>query len=212
MAYGDLDNDGDQDIVINNVNMKSFVYNNQNDNESSKSISFNLKGVDKNRNAIGAKLIIYYGEAKYSMSEHFPSRGFQSSISNKIHFGVGDIDKVDSLIVYWPNEEISKLYDLKTNKTYNVDQQVEKRFTKLNKPKDKKKNKLNEIDILNHSHTENKFIDFNKERLIPQMFSNEGPPIISSDLNGDNVQIFLWDLLKTKYLHFFYPMIYLIKK
>ena len=190
MAYGDLDNDGDQDIVINNVNMKSFVYNNQNDNESSKSISFNLKGVDKNRNAIGAKLIIYYGEAKSSMSEHFPSRGFQSSISNKIHFGVGDIDKVDSLIVYWPNEEISKLYDLKTNKTYNVDQQVEKRFTKLNKPKDKKKNKLNEIDILNHSHTENKFIDFNKERLIPQMFSNEGPPIISSDLNGDNVPDF----------------------
>ena len=190
MAYGDLDNDGDQDIVINNVNMKSFVYNNQNDNESSKSISFNLKGVDKNRNAIGAKLIIYYGEAKSSMSEHFPSRGFQSSISNKIHFGVGDIDKVDSLIVYWPNEEISKLYDLKTNKTYNVDQQVEKRFTKLNRPKDKKKNKLNEIDILNHSHTENKFIDFNKERLIPQMFSNEGPPIISSDLNGDNVPDF----------------------
>ena len=190
MAYGDLDNDGDQDIVVNNVNMRSFVYNNQNDNESSKSISFNLKGVDKNRNAIGAKIIIHYGQGKSSMSEHFPSRGFQSSISNKIHFGVGDIDKVDSLIVYWPNKEISKLYDLKTNKTYDVDQNVVKRFTKLNRLKYNKKNKLNEIYILNHSHTENKFIDFNKERLIPQMFSNEGPPIISSDLNGDNIPDF----------------------
>ena len=97
MAYGDLDNDGDQDIIINNVNMKSFVYNNQNNNQKSKSISFNLKGIKNNKNAIGSKLTIYYGKGSH-MTEHFPSRGFQSSISNKIHFGVGNTEQIDSLI------------------------------------------------------------------------------------------------------------------
>ena len=56
------------------------------------------------------------------MTEHFPSRGFQSSISNKIHFGVGNTEKIDSLIVSWPNNKISKLYNLKTNTTHNIDQ------------------------------------------------------------------------------------------
>ena len=190
MAFGDLDNDGDQDIVINNVNMKSFVYNNQNNNQKSKSISFKLKGVDKNKNAIGAKLTIYYGDGKSSISEHFPSRGFQSSISNKIHFGVGDIDEIDSLIINWPNQEISKLYDLKTNKTHDIDQQSSLKFNKPNLSSQKTKKILKQINILYHRHVENKFIDFNKERLVPQMFSNEGPTITSSDLNNDNLPDF----------------------
>jgi hypothetical protein len=190
MAFGDLDNDGDQDIVINNVNMKSFVYNNQNNNQKSKSISFKLKGVDKNKNAIGAKLTIYYGDGKSSISEHFPSRGFQSSISNKIHFGVGDIDEIDSLIINWPNQEISKLYDLKTNKTHDIDQQSSLKFNKPNLSSQKTKKILKQINILYHRHVENKFVDFNKERLVPQMFSNEGPTITSSDLNNDNLPDF----------------------
>ena len=190
MAFGDLDNDGDQDIVINNVNMKSFVYNNQNNNQKSKSISFNLKGANNNSNAIGAKLTIYYGEGKSSMSEHFPSRGFQSSISNKIHFGIGNNDKIDSIIVNWPNDKISKLYNLKTNRTYNIDQQNSVNFNKSTLINKKNRKNLNQIDVLNHNHRENKFVDFNKERLIPQMFSNEGPIIVSNDLNNDKVPDF----------------------
>ncbi len=190
MAYGDLDNDGDQDIVINNVNMRSFVYNNQNNNQKSKSISFHLQGIENNKNAIGTKLTIYYGKGKSSMTEHFPSRGFQSSISNKIHFGVGNTQKIDSLIVSWPNNKISKLYNLKTNITHNIDQKNSSNSNIFSLSNKKNEEKFNQIDVLNHRHIENKFVDFNKERLVPQMFSNEGPAITSSDLNNDNVPDF----------------------
>ncbi|MBT5856911.1 MAG: VCBS repeat-containing protein, partial [Flavobacteriaceae bacterium] len=80
-AYADLDNDGDLDMVVNNVNMPVFVYKNNNDNFKRKSISFNLTGEKSNLNAIGSKIILKYGKTKQSMSENFPSRGFQSSIS-----------------------------------------------------------------------------------------------------------------------------------
>ena len=124
------------------------------------------------------------------MTEHFPSRGFQSSISNKIHFGVGNTEKIDSLIVSWPNNKVSKLYNLNTNVTHNIDQKNSANsntFSLINK---KNEEKLNQIDILDHRHIENKFVDFNEERLVPQMFSNEGPAITSSDLNNDNVPDF----------------------
>ena len=190
MAFGDLDNDGDLDIIINNVNMKSFVYKNQNNNNNSKSISFTLKGINNNKNSIGAKLKIYYGKGKFSMSEQFPSRGFQSSISNKIHFGVKDTDVIDSLIISWPNSQISKLYNLKTNKNHFIEQQNIEKYDKSNQLVSKDEKIFKEIDVLDHVHNENKFVDFNKERLIPQMYSNEGPSIVSSDLNNDDIPDF----------------------
>tara|TARA_A100001015_G_scaffold53614_1_gene58756 strand:+ start:5 stop:1801 length:1797 start_codon:yes stop_codon:yes gene_type:complete len=170
--------------------MRSFVYNNQNNNQKSKSISFHLQGIKNNKNAIGTKLTIYYGKGKSSMTEHFPSRGFQSSISNKIHFGVGNTEKIDSLIVSWPNNKISKLYNLKTNITHNVDQKNSANSNLFSISNIKNEEKFNQIDVLNYRHIENKFVDFNKERLVPQMFSNEGPAITSSDLNNDNVPDF----------------------
>ena len=83
-AYGDIDNDGDLDLVVNNVNMPAFIYENTIDTSSNKSITIGLKGADKNTFAIGAKVEIYYGGNKYGSLENFPSRGFQSSISYQL--------------------------------------------------------------------------------------------------------------------------------
>ena len=121
-AYADLDNDGDLDMVVNNVNMPVFVYKNNNNNFNRKSISFNLTGEKSNLNAIGSKIILKYGKTKQSMSENFPSRGFQSSISNRIHFGVGNVNQIDSVTVFWPNNKVSYYTNLKTNQIHDLNQ------------------------------------------------------------------------------------------
>jgi enediyne biosynthesis protein E4 len=187
MSYGDLDNDGDLDIVINNVNMPALVYKNNSNIDENKSISFELIGKEKNKNAVGSKIIIKYANNKQSMIENFPSRGFQSSIPNRLHFGVGNVKEIDSAIIYWPNNKVSYHTNLETNKTHKIKQEESKyeyfdiaNYSDLNL-------KLNEIELFNFKHNENKFIDFNKERLLTQMYSNEGPALASGDINNDGV-------------------------
>jgi len=187
MSYGDLDNDGDLDIVINNVNMPALVYKNNSSNDENKSISFELIGREKNKNAVGSKIIIKYGNNKQSMIENFPSRGFQSSIPNRLHFGVGNVKEIDSAIIYWPNNKVSYHANLETNKTHEIKQEESDyeyfdiaNYSNLNL-------KLNEIELFNFKHNENKFIDFNKERLLTQMYSNEGPALAKGDVNNDGI-------------------------
>ena len=187
MSYGDLDNDGDLDIVINNVNMPALVYKNNSNVDENKSISFELIGREKNKNAVGSKIIIKYGNNKQSMIENFPSRGFQSSIPNRLHFGVGNVKEIDSAIIYWPNNKVSYHANLETNKTHEIKQEESDyeyfdiaNYSNLNL-------KLNEIELFNFKHNENKFIDFNKERLLTQMYSNEGPALAKGDVNNDGI-------------------------
>ena len=187
MSYGDLDNDGDLDMVINNVNMPALLYKNNSSIDENKSISFELIGREKNKNAIGSKIIIKYGNNKQSMIENFPSRGFQSSIPNRLHFGVGNVKEIDSAIIYWPNNKVSYHANLETNKTHEIKQEESDyeyfdiaNYSNLNL-------KLNEIELFNFKHNENKFIDFNKERLLTQMYSNEGPALAKADINNDGI-------------------------
>ena len=190
MSYGDLDNDGDLDIVINNVNMPALVYKNNSNIDENKSISFELIGREKNKNAIGSKIIIKYANNKQSMIENFPSRGFQSSIPNRLHFGIGDTKVIDTAIIYWPNNKVSYHLNLEANKTHKIEQEKSDyeyfdmaNYSNLNL-------KLNEVELFNFKHNENKFIDFNKERLLTQMYSNEGPALASGDINNDGTTDF----------------------
>jgi hypothetical protein len=185
MSYGDLDNDGDLDIVINNVNMPAFIYKNNNYSKNN-SISFNLEGDKQNKNAIGAKIIIKYNN-KISVIENFPSRGFQSSISNRLHFGIENSEKIDSAIIYWPNNKISYHTNLKANETHEIkSKDVNTKYFNLENYSNLAV-KWKEIELFNFKHKENKFIDFNKERLLTQMHSNEGPALAYKDINNDGV-------------------------
>ena len=185
-AYGDLDNDGDLDLVVNNINMPSFVYENKTDTAKLKSITIKLKGDFKNTKAIGAKAEIYYNN-KYSVLENFPSRGFESSISNNLLFGVGDVSVIDSLKIYWPNGQISKHDHLKTNKEYTYTQPKED----ITNKKKKRAVDIKEVFLpvkkgpFEFVHIENNTVDFDRERLLPEMYSNEGPNIASADINKD---------------------------
>ena len=189
-AYGDIDNDGDLDLVVNNINMPAFIYENTIDTSSNKSITIGLKGADKNTFAIGAKVEIYYGGNKYGSLENFPSRGFQSSISYQLQFGTSTYDTIDSLIITWPNGFRSKKLNLKTNDSYLYDQNEETSFVKTSGIVDYK-NSIRSIESLfQFKHRENNAVDFNKEQLLPEMCNNEGPKIASADINKDNITDF----------------------
>lgn len=184
-AYGDLDNDGDLDLVINNVNMPAFVYENKVDSTKHKSITVQLKGGTKNTNAVGAKVEIYYNRSQYSVQENFPARGFQSSVSHNLTFGVGDTNSIDSLRVNWPNGLKSIFKDLKTNNHYNFIQ-PKKGEKNASKQEIFSENPLSLVEnLFKFTHKENKAVDFNREQLLPEMYNNEGPNITSADINND---------------------------
>ena len=181
-SYADLDNDGDLDLVVNNVNMRSFVYQNKTDTLNKRSIQIQLVGDKKNSKGIGSKLILYNGLNTY-MAELFPSRGFQSSVSHRIHFGIGSDYNVDSLEVIWPNEERKVYKGLESNSVniikYALGETIERKIEIKNIEKN--------IQLFDYKHTENPFIEFNRERLLMQMSHNEGPALAVGDINNDGV-------------------------
>ncbi|WJJ98202.1 VCBS repeat-containing protein [Algibacter luteus] len=188
-AYADLDNDGDLDLVVNNVNAKAFVYENTTDTTLLKSLTIKLKGITRNTKAIGAKVEIFYNN-QYSVLENYPSRGFQSSVSNHLLFGVNNTEKIDSLIITWTSGKKSIHKNIKTNKSYSFsesDSSIVNSFV----------NRSDSLSILkevepffNFNHSENNAVDFNQEQLLPEMYNNEGPSIAEADLNNDGIQDF----------------------
>ena len=117
-AYGDLDNDGDLDLVVNNINAPAFVY--KNNSTENNYVQISLKGFEKNTFAVGSKVIVHQ-EGQKSMLEQFPSRGFQSAISNRLHFGLGKNSRIDSIEILWPDQKRSVLKEVTANQHIQVD-------------------------------------------------------------------------------------------
>lgn len=185
-AYGDLDNDGDLDLVINNVNMPAFIYENTQDSTKT-SLTIKLVGGSKNTHAIGAKAEIYYNHDQYGTLENYPSRGFQSSVSYHLIFGTNTAKQIDSLIITWPNDFKSIHKNLKTNQTYTFKQPEKDSIFAAPKisPVVKENPLIEAIDLVNFVHKENNAVDFNQEQLLPEMYNNEGPKMATADLNHD---------------------------
>ena len=184
-AYGDLDNDGDLDMVVNNVNMPSFVYkNNSREISSNNYIGIQLKGKGANTYAIGSLIKIYCGNEIISR-EMIPSRGFQSSIDYRIIAGLGN-KTVDSLLIEWPNKTVTKINKPGINKTHIIQQTGSESFISdelLNKAQPVFEKAIAAFD----KHIEDDFIDFYAERNIPVMLSREGPNAAMADVNKDGL-------------------------
>lgn len=183
-AYGDLDNDGDLDLVVNNVNQKAMIYKNKTVNH--KSIKIKLVGNGKNTFAIGSKVKAYVGDQLISR-ELIPSRGFQSSVDYTLCLGVGQSQKVDSLHILWPNDKITIAYQLNVDTMYTFDiskAMSKKAFAIRNKVIDPLL-KLRKHDIA--KHIENDYLDFYFEPNIPFLQSRDGPAVCKGDVNGDGL-------------------------
>ncbi|WP_273568198.1 FG-GAP-like repeat-containing protein [Maribacter halichondriae] len=188
-AYGDLDNDGDLDLVVNNVNMPSFIYENKTDTLTHRGTTLKFIQQGKNTNAIGVKAKIKYGDY-VAYGENFASRGFQSSVANGIHFGVGKTQTIDTLWITWPDGTTSYKTNLATNQVHIV-QKLGSIPQSVSESALTKSSVAEPISSLfDFGHDENEYIDFNNERLLPQMFSNEGPALASGDINNDGVPDF----------------------
>ncbi len=188
-AYGDLDNDGDLDLVVNNVNMPSFVYENKTDTLSHRSLLLQLNQVTKNTSALGAKVEVWFGDSQQQYYENFTSKGFQSSTPARIHFGLGSTKKVDSVRISWPEGFQSMHKDLASNTLHRI--QAPQSQNNANKLISDRKSLLAAYkNTPDFKHKENTYIDFNNERLLPQMYSNEGPAMAVADLNSDGIDDF----------------------
>ncbi len=183
-SYGDLDNDGDLDLVVNNVNQPAFVFKN-NSNEILKNNYFKikLKGQAPNTFAVGSLVKVFIGD-QILRQELIPSRGFQSSIDYAMTFGIGQNNTIDSVQVVWPNKKIQMLKNVVVNQTLELTYD-ETKATYLLQKEIIEKTLFTEVPITIDAHKENNYIDFNYEGLIPRMSSKEGPTISVADINND---------------------------
>lgn len=185
-AYGDLDNDGDLDLVVNNVNMPLFVYRNNLDSKDTHYLKVILKGEGLNKDAIGARLKLSTKENTYYLEQQ-PVRGFQSYMDNRPNFGFKNTEDL-KLSIFWPSGKVSDLSVVKIDTSLVVYEKnaVLPVADPVNLPDSILFHKDNKV--IDFMHNENNYNDFNVERLIPFMRSTEGPKISFGDVNNDGRQ------------------------
>ena len=184
MAYGDLDNDGDLDIVINNMEQPAFVYENK---AVGNFLKIKLKGANKNKFGFGAKAIIHHN-SKLQIAENTITRGFFSSVEPGLFFGLGKDIKVEMIEVIWPDGKVNYFENVSANKTITAN--YSKAKLKIKEPVEIETllSKIDAIDIgLDYIHKENEFNDFKEEILLPHKLSINGPFSATADVNGDNL-------------------------
>ncbi|MCG7857089.1 VCBS repeat-containing protein [Flavihumibacter sediminis] len=182
-VYSDLDNDGDLELIVNNINEPAFIYKNESrSNVENQYLQFTLKGNAPNLQGIGAKLIVFH-QGLSQVVEQYPARGYLSSVSSMLHFGLGKARKADSVIITWNSGMVQKLYDVKAGQRIIIE---EKDASKLNNPAEKVVPWFTETPSpIRYQSFDNHINDFNRQPLLISQFSYMGPCMVTHDLNGD---------------------------
>ncbi|MCH7414115.1 VCBS repeat-containing protein [Belliella sp. R4-6] len=193
-VYTDLDNDGDLDIVINNLNEEAHIYQNlliDKDPETAKFLRLHLKGPKLNSMGLGAKLLLEYrlnGKSDKQFYEHYPTRGYKSFVEPVAHFGIPKDAEIIKLTVTWPDGKKQILNNLSVNQTIqlkyihavHLDTQLEEKtifsYEEISA----------QVGIL-HIHQHQNYNDFNRQRLLPHKHSENGPGMAVGDVNGDGL-------------------------
>jgi hypothetical protein len=189
-AYGDLDNDGDMDLVVNNVNMEAFVYRNETKRrEGHHYLKLILKGEGLNTNAFGSKVEVLAGDNQYYL-EQMPIRGFESSVDPRPNIGLGKDSIVASVKVTWPDGKVTVLNNVKADQTLILDQKDGDRSPNIKLIKTSQPIFETSTINIDYRHEENDFVDFDRDRLIYHMLSCESPRMSTGDFNKDGLKDF----------------------
>jgi len=192
-AYVDLDNDGDMDCVINNINDEAFVYENTLNTKNKVKqnyLQIKFKGGDKNINGFGAWAELYYSKDQKQVYENTPYRGYLSTIDSRAFFGLGNVAVLDSVIIRWPGNRKQILRNAKANQLLSVDinnarlqdSWDAKIFTTTALFTD-----VTSSSGINYTHQEKDYIDFDRERLLPHKLSQYGPALAAGDIDGNGL-------------------------
>ena len=188
-TYADLDNDGDLELIINNINEIATIYrNNANKQPDNNYLNVALKGTGLNTRGIGARVYIYCKGQK-QIAEQYPTRGFLSATSDVLHFGLGNSKFIDSALVIWPDRSGEVIKNIPANKLLTLEfinakpsvnspektEEIIKLFSRV------------QIPGIDYVHKEDKYTDFKREKLIPNSLSAEGPALAVGDVNGDGL-------------------------
>jgi len=194
-AYGDLDNDGDLDIVVNNVNMPMSVYRNETNEQLKENhfLKIILKGESGNTAAIGSKVTARH-DGKIIYLEQMPMRGYLSTSDSRPNLGLGPLTMIDSLIIEWPDDRITILKDVMADQILTLYQKDALKMS-FKSADSLETNELYFKDIssdkiVSFDHKEDDFNDFEQHSLLYHMVSTEGPKMCKGDINGDGLEDF----------------------
>jgi len=195
-AYADLDNDGDLDLVINNINEASFIYENSLNSKGQKPkqhfLDAVLTGAGKNTRGIGASINVYFAGNKQLYYEQQPCRGYLSTVDSKAHFGLGTITSIDSLRINWPDGRTQLLTKLTTDQVLQLSYRDSKEANAAPVQKITKTlftDATSSTGIL-FKHQEKDAVDYNIQPTLPHKLSQYGPGIAVGDINGDGYDDF----------------------
>lgn len=185
-AYADFDNDGDLDLAINNIDQEAFIYKNRaNSLHKNHFLRIKLQGTAQNRFGFGAKVDIYY-KNQHQTTEHSPCRGYESTVENTLHFGLGNITKVDSVKITWPNQKVEIQKNIVSNQTITLN--IGDAHTPYVAPPIAAKPlfiEASQQDHIHYKHTDELYIDFKIQPLLPHLLSQQGTGLAVGDVNGD---------------------------
>jgi len=187
-AYSDLDNDGDLDIVVNNINEVASIYENVSKHKNHY-LKVNLKGEKLNLSGVGSEVRLFQNNQTQILRQTF-TRGYQSSMSNTLHFGLGKNSTIDSLLVTWPNGTTKKISNIEANQELVLIQESGSKTTADYKLSKDNFEELTANLNLNANHGDALYNDFNREYLLPHKLSEQGPGIAVGDINADGYEDF----------------------
>ena len=188
-AYVDLDNDGALDLVVNNLNAPAAIYRNRAreiDSAGSHYLTVVPHGAGANTAGIGAKVIVS-AAGRRQLVEVIPTRGFESAVDPRPHFGLGAATRVDSVVVVWPDRRSQVLTDVPADRIIAL-AQTEAR-SQPPKPSTAQPlfSDVTDRVAIDYKHRENPFFDYSREPLMPRLLSTEGPALAVGDVNGDGL-------------------------
>lgn len=184
-VYADFDNDGDLDIVINNVNDYAQLL--ENTSEKNTYVQVELNGPEGNKFGIGAVVSLVGSETQ--LQQLHVSQGYLSSLSNRLHFAIPDSTSTYAIQVYWPDGKRSSIDSISFNSRQQISYSVAEKVRETNTTKNQSSTHYKEVpNLLPYKHKEYQSLDYNRQPIVPFTYSNEGPALAVGDINQDALE------------------------